>query len=281
MLVNFKDMLQGAYQNKYAIGSFNGYSYETFSGIINAARKDGDLPVIVAFGAKYLTNMSLEDAFSIVNAISRRCPEQAVCLHLDHCKNIQVIIRAIRAGFSSVMYDGSALPFSENVANTKKVCDIAHACGVSVEAELGSLAAGVHSHEGEKTDREIYTDPAQAAEFAEKTGVDALAVSIGTVHGLYKGEPRIRVDILKKINEAVGIPLVLHGGSGTPTETIRECIQNGITKINVNTEISMDAVNNLAEILSNQRPHLSILGTSIEESVERTVTKYIQIFAGN
>ena len=123
---------------------------------------------------------------------------------------------------TSVMYDGSALPFEENLKNTRLICKAAHAVGVSVEAELGSLAAGEHSHEGTPEDREIYTDPDMAGEFAEETGADALAVSIGTVHGQYKGTPCIRTDILKKINEACGIPLVLHGGSGTPEATIRE-----------------------------------------------------------
>ncbi|MBQ1407735.1 MAG: class II fructose-bisphosphate aldolase, partial [Eubacterium sp.] len=203
-----------------------------------------------------------------------------ICLHLDHCKDIGIIRQAIDAGFGSVMYDGSALPFEENVKNTKLVCDMAHAKGVSVEAELGSLAAGASSHEGEATDREIYTDPSMAAEFIERTGVDALAVSIGTVHGLYTGTPDIRVDILKEINKACGIPLVLHGGSGTPKDKILECIANGISKINVNTEIAMFAAGRLKERLAaDELPHLSVLQRGITDDVCEIVSGFMNEFS--
>ncbi len=280
MLTNFKEMLLDAYKGHYAVGSFNAYSYETFRGIIEANKKAGNRPTIAAFGAKYLENMSLDEAYAIVSSIGSRYPEMQICLHLDHCKDINVICRAIRAGFGSVLYDGSSLPYEENLANTAKVCEIAHASNVSVEAELGSLAAGASSHEGEATDEEIYTDPEKAAEFVEKTGVDALAVSVGTVHGLYKGTPKVRVDILQKINEAAKLPLVLHGGSGTPEETIKACIQNGITKINVNTEISVFAGAKLKETLvsGEKVPHLSVLALNQEKDVEEVVSKYISFF---
>ncbi len=277
MLTNLNDMLHNAYEEHYAVGSFNGYSYETFRGIIEAGRKAGNAPIIAAFGAKYLSNMTLKNAYSIIASIAEECPNQQICIHLDHCKDRSVIIQAIRAGFGSVMFDGSALPFGENVERTKEICDIAHACGVSVEAELGSLQAGMNSHEGEVTDREIYTNPEQAKEFVEKTGVDALAVSIGTVHGMYKGVPKVRTDILSEINNEVGIPLVLHGGSGTPEQTIRACIKNGISKINVNTEISMAAVECAAGKIV-ERPHLSVLSFTVERCVEETVLKYIRFF---
>lgn len=278
MLTNYIDMLAKAKRGGYAIGSFNAYNYETIRGIIDAGSKNHCEGTIVAFGMKYLENMELADAQAITAAIAART-EMPVALHLDHCDNIKIIQQAIDAGFTSVMYDGSALPFAQNVANTKLVCDLAHAAGVSVEAELGSLAAGDHSHEGTKDDREIYTDPEQAAEFVAQTGVDALAVSIGTVHGIYKGKPNIRVDILKAINEKVSIPLVLHGGSGIPEETITECIKNGICKINVNTEISMFSVEKIAEILcGGERPHLSVIGKKQQQFVSEVVTKYILFF---
>jgi fructose-bisphosphate aldolase class II len=285
MLTNFNDMLHRAYASHYAIGSFNGYNYETFRGIIEANKKAGNRPAIVAFGAKYLPNMSVQEAHSMVSAIDLEVNEGApaaeemqICLHLDHCKDLKVIRDAIDAGFGSVMYDGSALPFEENIANTKEVVKWAHEKGVSVEAELGSLAAGEASHEGEKTDRQIYTDPLKAREFVDRTGTDALAVSIGTVHGLYKGTPKVRVDILKTINQAVGIPLVLHGGSGTPEDVIRACIRNGIAKINVNTEISMYTVEHLTKVLQSQQPHFSVLSLEARKAVEEVVTKYISFF---
>lgn len=276
MMTNLKTILTPAYERKYAVGSFNSYNYETFRGSIEAGVETGT-PIIAAFGAKYLANMSLETASALVRSIGEPL-SIPVCLHLDHCKDMDVVFRAIKAGFGSVMYDGSALRFEENLANTREVCRIAHACGVSVEAELGSLAAGDQSHEGEATDVEAYTDPKAAKEFVEATGVDALAVSIGTVHGLYRGKPNIRVDILKEIDKALGIPLVLHGGSGTPEADILQCIANGIAKINVNTEISRDAVEKSAALLEKEKPHFSVLSLRQVDYVKETVKKYIAFF---
>ena len=164
------------------------------------------------------------------------------------------------------------------LANTKKVCEVAHACGVSVEAELGSLAAGDKSHEGSADDKEVYTDPKLAKEFVEITKVDALAVSVGTVHGLYKGKPNIRFDILEEINKEVGIPLVMHGGSGIPEEDILKSIANGISKINVNTEIATYAVEQTAKYLQEKQPHFSVLSLKQEEFVKDIVKKYIAFF---
>jgi fructose-bisphosphate aldolase, class II len=276
MLTNLSDILNKAYENKYAVGSFNAYNYETFKGIIDAG-VETNTPIIVAFGAKYLENMSLETASAIVKSIAKDI-SIPVCLHLDHCSNIDTIFKAIKAGFGSVMYDGSALPFEENVRNTKLVCEVAHACNVSVEAELGSLAAGEKSHEGNASDVEAYTDPIAAKKFVEETKVDTLAVSVGTVHGFYKGKPNIRIDILKSINEKLALPLVLHGGSGTPEEDIINCIDNGIAKINVNTEISTYTIEETTELLSKKQPHLSVLSLNQMENVKEIVKKYISFF---
>ena len=276
MLENLNSILQDAYEGRYAVGSFNFYNYESLRGIIEAGVK-GDVPIIAAFGKKYLPNMSLNEVVAIVKATSERLAHP-VCLHLDHCNDIDIIREAIAAGFTSVMYDGSMLPYEENMARTKVVCDLAHAAGVSVEAELGSLAAGKNSHEGSADDREVYTDPEAARAFVEQTGVDALAVSIGTVHGLYKGTPCIRTDILAKINEQCQIPLVLHGGSGTPEQKIRECIANGIAKINVNTEISDYVVRNTKELLEAEAPHFSVLALRQQAWASEVVLKYMNMF---
>ena len=177
------------------------------------------------------------------------------------------------------MYDGSSLPYEQNVANTSKVVEVAHSCNVSVEAELGSLATGVDSHEGKLTDEEIYTDPLQARDFVQKTGVDALAVSIGTVHGMYKGVPNIRVDILKNIKEKVNIPLVLHGGSGIPQDILRDCIDNGICKINVNTEISVYTIDKMKQLLNNDsKYHLSEVSLMQTNYVKEIVCRYMKLF---
>lgn len=278
MLINFSDMLQTAHREGYAVGSFNVYNYETMRGVCMAA-KELQSPLIVAFGAKYLENMTLAEAVSMARALSEAMGLD-LCLHLDHCPDMNTVFAAIRAGFGSVMYDGSALPYADNLRNTAEVCRVAHACGVSVEAELGSLAAGEASHEGSASDREVYTDPDSAKEFVEKTGVDALAVSVGTVHGLYKGTPKIRQDILTEINEKAGVPLVMHGGSGIPEDMIRESIRNGICKINVNTEISVHTVAKTAELLMGEKkPHLSVVALKQQGYVKEVVEKYIRFFA--
>jgi fructose-bisphosphate aldolase class II len=277
MLVNLQRILSAAQAEKYAVGSFNVYSYETIKGVFESM-EELQRPAVVAFGEKYLENMDFEIVADIVKHFGNKTPLPVV-LHLDHCKDKQNIYRAAKAGFTSVMYDGSAYSYEKNVKNTREVTQFAHACDISVEAELGSLAAGMKSHEGEASDREIYTDPNQAADFVAQTQVDALAISIGTVHGLYKGIPKIRVDILKEIKDKVSIPLVLHGGSGTPEDIIRNCIANGICKINVNTEISEFAVQEMKEILnSTTHYHLSSLSLKEIGYVKQVVMKYARFF---
>ena len=278
MLVNLKEILEGAREGKRAIGSFNVYSYETIHGVIKAAKK-AQKAAIISFGESYLTNISLK----MVHSIVKEAAEDAgfdIALHLDHCQSIDIIKEAIEAGFTSVMYDGSALDFEENVENTRLVCQIAHEKNVSVEAELGSLALGEYSNETDIDHGESYTNPLKAREFVERTGVDALAVSIGTVHGMYKAKPNIRVDILKGIANEVDVPLVLHGGSGTPEEKILECIENGICKINVNTEISQYTVGKLAKLLQAEpNTHLSKLSLIATDYVSEVVYKYIKLFS--
>jgi fructose-bisphosphate aldolase class II len=278
MLVNMKKVLTLASEGNFAAGSFNVYSYETIKGVLECAQSK-QMPTILAFGEKYLENMDFDTVVSIVKSLSKDV-DVPFALHLDHCTSLDNVYRAIKAGFTSVMYDGSALSYEQNVANTAKVVEVAHANNVSVEAELGSLASGEHSHEGTSADEEIYTSPEQARDFVSKTGVDALAVSIGTVHGLYKGTPNIRVDILKRIKEKVDIPLVLHGGSGTPEDKIKECIQNGIRKINVNTEISVYTVEQLKKLQNGEKNyHLSVLSLKQIEYIKEVVAKYMGIFS--
>jgi fructose-bisphosphate aldolase class II len=278
MLVNMKEILHNANLEKKAVGSFNVYTFETIKGVLESAQQQ-NLPAIIAFGEKYLKNMDFESVYSVVKTLSKNI-EVPFVLHLDHCSNLENVYKAIKAGFTSVMYDGSALPYEENVVNTLKVVEIAKACNVSVEAELGSLASGLNSHEGKSDDKEIYTNPMLAQDFVQKTGVDALAVSIGTVHGMYKGTPNIRVDILKEIKEKIDIPFVLHGGSGTPEDVLVDCIENGICKINVNTEISVYTIEKMKELLSNgQKYHLSEISLMQVEFIKEVVSKYMKLFS--
>jgi fructose-bisphosphate aldolase class II len=276
MIVNLHDILTPAENGSFAVGSFNGYDYLTFRATVEAA-EELKTPAIVAFGAAYLKNMSIDEVASVFKHLAGRT-SQPVALHLDHCKDFTTIVQAIKAGFTSVMYDGSALPFEENLANTREIVKIAHAAGVSVEAELGSIAGGDKSHEGGGD--EIYTNPELARQFEEKTGIDALAVSIGTVHGLYKGKPKISVETLSKIDSLVSVPLVLHGGSGTPEQTIKACIEKGIRKINVNTEISEAVLHalqgDLAPVIKDA--HLSQLMLKEMNVMNLVVKKYMRMF---
>jgi fructose-bisphosphate aldolase class II len=275
MIVNLTPLLSDAKEKHYAVGAFNVYNYETIWAVINAI-KDHRTPAIIAFGEKYLSNMDLKEVVNLVRTMTTELDEK-VAIHLDHCKNFSVIKKAIDAGFTSVMIDASHLPFEENVALTKEVVDYAHRFNVTVEAELGSLSLGSHSNEDEA--KEIYTDPIKAKEFVEKTNVDCLAVSIGTVHGLYKGEPKVNVDRLKEIKSQIDIPFVLHGGSGTPLKVIQECIKNGITKINVNTVISSSIVKHMKEMIDQSlQTHLSVLSNEAKEIGKSVVIEHMEMF---
>lgn len=275
MMTNLSKLLTEARKGRYAVGSFNVYNYETIRGVLEAGNELG-YPMIVAFGENYLVNMELDEVVAVVNAMAKKVDIPFV-LHLDHCKSVANIVRAIKAGFTSVMYDGSSLPFADNMRKTTEIVAMAHGANVSVEAELGALAGGEFSNE--EAVAEIYTDPEQAAQFAAETQVDALAVSIGTVHGMYKGTPRIDVAVLKRIAAVVEAPLVLHGGSGTPEEIVRECIQSGIAKINVNTEISVYTVKRMKELLdSGNSYHLSQIALSNVGSIKEVVKKYAMMF---
>jgi len=275
MINNLKELLKNAEENKYALGSFNIYNYETIKGVFNAIKAE-NADGIIAFGAKYVSCMDLKEVSNLIRTVSCGYGKNIV-IHLDHCSDFNLIKEAIEVGFTSVMIDGSHLLYEDNVKLTKEVCDYAHRRGVSVEAELGSIALGDHSNEDEAN--EEYTDPLKAKDFVERTGVDCLAISIGTVHGTYKGTPKISVKRLKEIKEVVSIPLVLHGGSGTPPETIKECIKNGICKININTEMSKNAVAGMYEtIKQNEKTHFSQLSVIAREKVTEVAKKYIRFF---
>lgn len=276
MINNLHDMLEKAKAEKIALGSFNVYNYETIKGVFNAI-KETQTDGIIAFGAKYTQNMEVNEVANLIRTISSKYGKD-IAIHLDHCGDFKLIKEAIEAGFTSVMFDGSHLPFEENIKETKKVCDYAHARGVTVEAELGSIALGDHSNEDHQEEK--YTDPVQAKRFVEETKVDCLAVSIGTVHGTYKGTPKISVDRLIEINELVDVPLVLHGGSGTPVDIIKQCILNGICKININTEMSKEAVSLMVETVKNKpSSHFSQLSVLARNKVTEVAKKNIELFS--
>ncbi|MEW6771431.1 MAG: class II fructose-1,6-bisphosphate aldolase [Bacillota bacterium] len=233
-LVTTARLLRAAAAGGYAVGAFNCNNMEIVQAILAAAEAE-NAPVILQASQGAIKYAGLEYISALAKtAISlTRLP---VALHLDHGTSFEQVVRCIAAGFSSVMIDGSHLPFAENVALTRQVVHVARAVGVSVEAELGRI--GGTEDELSVSEREaFFTDPDEAVRFVSETGVDALAVAIGTAHGRYKGEPRLDFDRLSRIAAGVNVPLVLHGSSGVPAEAIREAVKRGIRKVNIDTDI--------------------------------------------
>lgn len=234
-LAPMKELLVQAQEKGIAYGAYVAVSYDTALAAIEAG-SELNIPVILIMGTDCI---ELLGGFESTVRIIREAAKDAtvpVALHLDHSRSYEDCCKAINAGFSSVMIDGSALPFEENIALTRKVVEFAHPQGVTVEAELGRLVGEegdliVHSPDAAQT------DPEQARKFVEATGVDCLAVAIGTQHGAYRQAPHLNIERLKKIREVTGLPLVLHGGSGTPIDQVQDAIRNGIAKINIATDV--------------------------------------------
>ena len=278
MLVNTKTVLQDAQRGKYAVAAFNVYNLETVQAAIKVAEKESQ-PVIIALGERYFPTVDVEGFSAMVKAMAEKT-SIPVSLHLDHAYEKESIIRAIRCGFTSVMYDGSKYELEQNIHHTKEIVEIAHTVDVSVEAEIGSVARGSFSDE-EEGDGTL-TNPTSAKKFVAETGVDFLAAAIGTVHGMYKGTPNIDLLLLNKIREAVEVPLVLHGGSGTPDEILKKAIQFGICKVNVNTEISMAAVSFLEKYVEKkQMVHLSSIMSDMQQAMEPIMTKFVRLLSNH
>ena len=222
-LVTTKELFRKAYAGGYAIGAFNFNNMETIQAIADACREEHS-PVILQVSQDVLPNHTYYK--KLVEAALTECADIPIAWHLDHGSSFEVCKFCIDGGYSSVMIDGSSLPFEENIALTRKVVEYAHDRGVVVEAELGALAGGEDDVNVREADAR-YTNPAEVAEFVRRTGCDSLAIAMGTSHGAYKfkpgTDPKLRFDILKAIMEAVpGLPLVLHGASGVPAETVEK-----------------------------------------------------------
>lgn len=248
MLVNPAGLLIQARAQGRALAAFNVHNMEILQGVAGAAARASSplllqaTPATVRFaGAGFLTAMA--------GAAARRW-QIPVAMHLDHAEDCDVIRECLDAGFTSVMYDGSRLPLAENIAATRRVVELAARYGAAVEGELGQIGG-----RGVDPGTSMYTDPDEAREFARATGVNMLAVGIGTVHGLYKGEPRLDFERLAEIAQAVSIPLVLHGGSGVPAAAIRRAIALGVAKVNIATELKIP----FTQALMNQMGELSVL----------------------
>ena len=270
MLVTNKEIMVPARKNGYAIGAFNVQNLESMQAVAEAAAEEKS-PAILQITPSVIKYAGLPYISGLVKTAAQLSPVP-LAMHLDHGEDFDTAAKCVAAGFSSVMIDGSFLSFEENVALTKRVIDVAHAKGVSVEAELGKLA-GVEERSVEEKEA-ILTDPAAAVEFVEKTGVDTLAIAIGTSHGAYKFKSEAKLDIerLRTISQKIGIPLVLHGASsvpqwivekatkygaafggakGVPEEELKKAITLGLAKINIDTDLRLAFTASVREVLAN------------------------------
>lgn len=241
MLVSLKEILHGIAETSCAVPGFNVFGYEDAAAVIQAAEELG-APVILMTNKNAIEHMPVE---YLGNLLSRMAKDAAVpvCVHLDHAKDYALVERAINSGFSGVMYDGSQLSLEENIENTRQVIKLAHEAGVSVEAEIGSVGYSDPSIQA----KAIYTDPEEARKFAEKTGVDALAVAVGTVHRMQIQAANIQYDRLEAIQRVVGIPLVIHGSTGVTDEDLAKLATYRVGKVNIGTALRMAFGNTLRE----------------------------------
>jgi len=302
MLVTSKELLKKAQREAYAVGAFNIQNLESLLAVVEAAAEEKS-PVIVAVTPSAIKYGGLNFLAGLIKTAAEALPIP-MSLHLDHGEEVETVKKCLEAGFTSVMIDGSHLPFEENISLTKHVVDLAHQKGVSVEGELGRLA-GIE----EKTvaEREaVLTDPIEAEEFVRRTSVDALAVSIGTSHGAYKfkGEPKLDFERLKQIRERVDVPLVLHGASsvpqwiiekatkygaelagakGIPEDHIKKAIALGITKINIDTDLRLAFTATIREVLATSPKEFDprkILGPA-KEAMKEVVKAKMRLFGSS
>lgn len=233
-LVTSKEMLETARNKGYAVGAFNVENMEMVMAVLAAAEETGS-PVIMQTTPGTLKYAGLDYYLANVRAAAERT-KIPVVMHLDHGNSFELACKAYRTGYTSIMIDGSKKPFEENIALTKSVVEVCHSGDVPVEGELGRVG-GKEDDLDNSGEINPYTDPAEAKEFVERTGVDTLAVGIGTSHGVYKGTPKVNVEVLSSIQKVVDIPLVMHGTSGVPDDQVCDCISRGICKVNYATDL--------------------------------------------
>ena len=245
MLVSMKEMLEDARKNHYAIPAFDVSNYEMMKTVLEACEEERSPALLMCLGVD-LVGKGLPLITSMVSEASKYF-DIPVCFHLDHATDFDSIKAAVEAGFSSVMFDGSVLPFDENASKTLEVVKFAHSNGVTVEAELGHVGNAMVGNEADNVQNEDPEDtltlPEEVVKFVDITDVDALAIAIGTAHGVYKKTPTLRIDRLDEITAVCDRPLVLHGGSGTPDDQMQNAIKHGITKINIYSDV-VGAMNN-------------------------------------
>lgn len=272
MFISLRELYKMAEEKDVAIGAFNTNNLEITQAIVSAA-EELSLPLIVQTTPGAIEYAGLKELFGIVKTL---IDDSAVSLtiHLDHAKEIDLINQCLDVGYKSVMFDGSDLLFENNVSETKKVVDLAHKYGALVEGEIGVVG---RSEEGREKVLQKYTDPDQADNFVRLTGVDALAISIGNVHGGPIKE-KIDLELLKKIDQVVDVPLVLHGASGLGRSDITQAIKFGVRKINIDTQIKRSFKKGLQENIDDPDKDLRDYLSDAREDAENTIKKYLKLF---
>lgn len=277
MLTTGKTLLDVANAHSFAVPAFNISDWAMSQGIFEISEQRR-APLIIAIHPDELAHVGTE----LLPAIRERAHRSSVpvAIHLDHGTTYEQILLGIQSGFTSVMFDGSALPFEENIARTKQAVEAAHAVGLSVEGELGTIGKTDSEAEDGAADI-VYTDPEDAVRFVQETGVDSLAVAIGTCHGIYPSwmKPEIKLDLLQAIKARVGVPLVLHGGSGNPDQEIGESVKLGINKINISSDIKVAYHQAMRAVLQDQglREPLSIQPACVT-AMQGTAAQKIELF---
>lgn len=283
-LVSIEQILKPAREGRYAVPAFDVADYRMARAVVDVA-EELKAPVILMGLPGDLTEEQFDHLSVDLHSIAvHACVP--VCVHLDHATDFSIVKKAVAQGYSSVMIDGSALPFEENVRVTREVTDYAHAYGISVEAELGHVGDGIvgsssESAKGNSGHASTMTDPAELKKFLELTGVDCLAVSFGTSHGVYKCEPHLNLELLGELNKASSVPLVVHGGSGTPDDQLKEAISRGICKVNVFSEIIEAFWRGMKDFL-NEQENLSLWTKAVYqqpiEAMKKTVREKFLLF---
>ena len=275
-LVHMRDMLQHAYRHRYAVGAFDLVSLEFLEAILAGAERTR-APVILSLAESHFEYFDFELAMAATVAAARRT-EVPVAIHLDHGERFESAVRGIQLGCNGVMIDASHHPLEENIARTRQVVEMAHGCGVPVEGELGYVP-GVEGEDAERHPGEVvYTSVEDAERYVQATGVDFLAVSIGTVHGRMKGEPRLDLERLAAIDEALGIPLVIHGGTGLSDAQFRALIERGVTKINYYTALADAAGGRIAANADNGARSYTDFTRGVRDAITDEVTRRIELW---
>ncbi len=273
-LVTSKEVLQQALAERFAVGAFNANNMEMVQAIVEAAQEER-APVILQVSQGAIRYAGLDFAVGLVKIAANQV-DVPVILHLDHGTSFEQNVRCLRAGFTSLMFDGSKLPYEENVAITKKVCEIAHIVGIPVEAELGCVLQAADDVTPEEVEAAM-TDPDQAKEFVDLTGADSLAVAAGSVHAMKSRQAALDILRIEAIRQKVGVPLVLHGSSGVRHESVVEAIEHGVCKVNVATYLNQAFVRGMKEGFERHpdevdpRKYLSISRENIKEAVREKI----------